>query len=236
MAWTHDVLGSERVSTCWIVRRQWWKRLWQSNLGLLFQSSHKAVSLASVSCPWATTLRCLARILDNMILRIVRQCLPWAKFWYSCKRTRMTTMRATLVDHHLRDYTVIDDPPFLVCEHCQRSWSILDALNITDHQLLQELHCILALQNKAAYSPSRILIPGSNKFLRKDDKIKRLHHRNIILINNETCCSVRVHNALMRTCFCFQLCPLLFDMQGLFLGLGMRLTKVYACLWNHYQP
>jgi len=47
---------------------------------------------------------------------------------------------------HLGDDCVINDTSLLICEHTECSRTILDALNISHHQLLQKRHSIFTLQ------------------------------------------------------------------------------------------
>lgn len=47
---------------------------------------------------------------------------------------------------HLGDDCVINDTSLLICEHTECSRTILDALNISHNQFLQERHSIFTLQ------------------------------------------------------------------------------------------
>lgn len=47
---------------------------------------------------------------------------------------------------YLGDHSVVDDAAMLVGEHAEGAGAVRDARNVAHHQLLQEGHCVLALQ------------------------------------------------------------------------------------------
>ncbi len=49
---------------------------------------------------------------------------------------------------HLGDHSVVNDAALLIGEHAEGAGAIGDARDVADHQLLQERHCILALQQQ----------------------------------------------------------------------------------------